>query len=103
MDLAIKSITKRWNFISENWRITKNEFVEAVRFLLESTFFTFDNQIYKQKFGTRMSSPLSPVIVDIIMQNLEKSILDDISIIEFPVKFYYRYVDDIVILYDPFY
>jgi len=41
--------------------------LEAIRLILDSTFFTFDNQIYKQNFETHLSS----VIADIVMQELE--------------------------------
>jgi len=40
-----------------------------------------------------MGSPLSPVIADIVMQDLEKSVLGNFS---FTIPFYYRYVDDLV-------
>jgi len=44
-----------------------------------------------------MGSPLSPIIADIVMQDLEKSVLDSL---ELETKFYYRYVDDIVMTVD---
>jgi len=59
----------------------------------KSTFFIFNKKIYKQKFGTPMGSPLSPVIADIVMQDLEESVLGDFK---FTMPFYYRYVDDLV-------
>jgi len=37
---------------------------------------------------------LSPVIADIVMQELENTVLDSIT---FSILFYYRHVDDIVI------
>jgi len=54
---------------------------------------SFNNKIYKQKFGTPMGSPLSPMIVDIVMQDLEKRVLETFN---FNISFYYRYVDDLV-------
>jgi len=35
--LAIKTISNRWNFISERWNIPKNECLLAIQFVLEST------------------------------------------------------------------
>ena len=72
LDLAIKSISDRWRFITHRC-IPKDEFLKALRLVLESTFFTFDN-IYNQKFGTPMDSSLSPIIADLVMENLEQSI-----------------------------
>jgi len=40
-----------------------------------------------------MGSPLSPIIADIVMQDLEK---DSLNKINFKLSFYYRYVDDII-------
>jgi len=39
-------------YIEKETKIFKIEFIDAVRFILNSTFFTFDNIIYKQIFGT---------------------------------------------------
>jgi len=93
LDLALESISKRWSLIENNTRISKNEFLQAIKFVFTSTYFTFNNTIYKQTFGTPMRSPLSPVIVDIVMRDLETSCLNCVNC---HITFYYRYVDDIV-------
>lgn len=41
-----------------------------------------------------MGAPLSPVLADLIMENLEEECL---SSLDFPIKFLYRYVDDILL------
>jgi len=61
--------------------------------VLSSTYFTFNNKIYKQTYGTPMGSPLSPVIADVVMRDLETACLNRIN---FQLTFYFRYVDDIV-------
>ncbi|XP_018364720.1 PREDICTED: uncharacterized protein LOC108762281 [Trachymyrmex cornetzi] len=94
LELAMKALSNRWGHIEKNCKIPKEEFLKAVQLILDSTYFTFDKQIYKQTFGTPMGSPLSPIIADMVMQDLESRVL---STIEFPVLFYYRYVDDIVL------
>jgi len=66
----------------------------AVEFVLSSTFFTFNNICYKQIFGTPMGSPLSPVIADLVLQDLEMSA---IKMLPFRLPLYYRYVDDIIL------
>jgi len=52
-------------------KIPKDEFMLAIEFVLSSTYFIFNNRIYKQTYGTPMGSPLSPIIVDVIMRELE--------------------------------
>jgi len=94
-DLVIEGINNRWQFIEKETKISKTEFIASVQFILNSTYFTFDNIIYKQIFGTPMGSPLSPILADIVMQDLELKAIKELNI-RFP--FYYRYVDDIVLL-----
>jgi len=53
----------------------------AVQFVLESIFFIFDGRIYKQNFGIYghlWALPLSPVIIDIVMIDLEENMLDNL-------------------------
>jgi len=59
---------------------------------MDSTYFTFSDKLYKQKFGTPMSSPLSSIIADLILIDLETRALERFG---FEVPFYVRYVDDI--------
>jgi len=94
-DLVIEGINNRWQFIEKETKISKTEFIASVQFILNSTYFTFDNITYKQIFGTPMGSPLSPILADIVMQDLELKAIKELNI-RFP--FYYRYVDDIVLL-----
>jgi len=65
---------------------------QAVEFVLTSTFFTFINSVYRQIFGTSMGSPLSLIIVNIVIQDLENYTL---NALKFDLIFYVRYVDDI--------
>jgi len=94
LDLAYQSLTDRWNYIGSITNIPLENFIQAVKFVLSSTFFTFNNRIYKQTFGVPMDSPLSPIIADLVMRDLEESVLN--SFRHQPI-FYYRYVDDIIL------
>jgi len=93
LDLAMNSLSERWTYIQGYTLISRNEFLSAVRFVLTSTYFLFNKNIYKQTHGTPMGSPLSPIIADLVMQDLENSCLNSIDC---HLTFYYRYVDDIV-------
>jgi len=94
LDLAVQSITKRWAHIEKNTCIPFNEFMSIICFILNSTYFTFNNNIYKQTFGTPMGSPLSPIIANVVLQDLEVKALD---IIGLNLPFYHRYVDDVIL------
>jgi len=91
ISLALEGLTKRWNEIKRETSIPINEFMEGVKMRLDSTVFTFNKKIYKQKFGTPMGSPMLPVIANIVMEDIETRALHDLNI---DIPFYYRYVDD---------
>jgi len=93
-DLAINSIINRWTLIKEKTHIPKDDFIDAINLILSSTYFVFNKKIYKQTYGTPMESPLSPIIANLVMQDLEEKTL---RIINCDIPFYFRYVDDIIL------
>jgi len=58
----------------------------------------FNEKIYRQTFGTPIGSPLSPVLADIVLQNIEERAISRISI---SIPFYFKYVDDILLAAPP--
>ena len=50
------------------------EFIKVIKFILNNNFFQFNNKFYKQTFGFAMGNPLSPILSDIVMEDLETSI-----------------------------
>lgn len=93
-DLVIKSITKHWNKIQESTKIPLKTFIDITEFVLNSTYFSYKNKYYKQKFGVAMGSPVSAVMTNLVMADLESSV---ISKNEKIISFYQRFVDDIII------
>ncbi|KAL6417030.1 hypothetical protein ACFW04_014738 [Cataglyphis niger] len=95
-ELAIKGIGRRWHFIEKNTAIPYKEFLAGVRLVLNSIFLKFNGKIYRQTFGlstgSSMGSPLSPILVDIVLQDLQEKI----SMLPIKVLLYFRYVDDIL-------
>ena len=63
-------------------------------FICDRAYFSFQGQIYEQCFGTLMGSPLSPIIANLYMENLEQKIIDACPV-GFKPKIWVRYVDDI--------
>jgi len=94
INLVNDSITLRWGNISRNTTLTLDEFLNGINLVLQSTFFKFDDKFYKQIFGTPMGSPLSPIVANMVLQDLERKALDGLN---FSVPLYFRYVDDILI------
>ena len=80
--------------MKEKRTFLKVNFVK-VELVLNSTIFSFNDKFYKQTVP--MGSPLSSIVSDIVMQDLEIKALQRLSISPF---FYVRYVDDIALAYD---
>lgn len=92
-DLALESISSRWQYLSEKCDISRSEFLNGVQLVLSSTFFTFNGKVYRQTFGTPMGSPLSPIIANLVLQDLENKALESLSYVP---SIYIRFVDDIL-------
>jgi len=90
IELAIENIQNRWDLIRTSTCIPKNEFISGLKLILNSTYFTFNKRTFKQISGTPMGSPLSPIIADLVMRDLEMKALNSL---QFETKIYFRYVD----------
>jgi len=94
VDMVLDILNDNWQHIMTHTSIPKTEFITTMKFVLESTFFQFDQKYFKQTFGAPMGSPLSPVVADLVMQRLEHNVIGSLEVK--PV-FYHRYVDDIIL------
>ena len=93
--LVLTGIEKRWHHIWKFTAIPLEEFKYGIKLSMDSTFFQIDKSFYKQTYRTSMGSPISPIIADIVMQDLEESCLSNF---DFTIPLYFRYVDDALIL-----
>jgi len=60
--------------------------------VLNSTYFSFNKTFYRQIVSTLMGSPLSSILANIVLQDIEIA-FDRLST---NISFYFRYVDDIL-------
>ena len=68
------------------------DFLQLVEFLLNNTFFKFDNQFYQQIIGSCMASKISPILANIVMEELETEVRNDIfTKSKFKIHVYYRF------------
>ena len=94
-DLFLNIIKKHWHLITSQYQtISKNKFIEIISFIFENNTFKFEEKYYKQIFGTPMGSIISPIIGDIVINDLIYTILDQIS---FEIPIIYNYVDDLLL------
>lgn len=93
--LAKDIITKRWDEIKQHTILPLNEFLTAIEYILTSTYFEYENTFYQQTEGCAMGFSISAVIAQLIMEDLETSTIAKLNT---DIPFFYRYVDDCILL-----
>ena len=68
-----------------------DDITKLLQFTLSNNYFMFNDRIYKQVLGCAMGSPVSPVVANLCMEEIEESA---ISISSVRPKIWKRYVDD---------
>ena len=69
-----------------------DEIISLLSLCLNATFFVFRGVFYQQVFGTAMGSPVSVVMANMVMEDIEDRALASFPI---PLSFWKRYVDDV--------
>ena len=83
-----------------NTTIKKNTMRKLTKDTCKKTAFVFDNEIYQQIDDVSMGSPLALVLANIILTELESTIIKKLFDTG-KIKFYCRYVDDTLLLIKP--
>jgi hypothetical protein len=93
------NITKK---LLQNNRVeeqTLKEIMTILKLVANQNYFQYEDKYYKPETGVAMGSPISSIMVEIFLQEIEqhqlKHILEDRKII-----YYNRYVDDIFLIYN---
>ena len=69
----------------------KGEILDLLTFLLHNSYFIFEGTIYHQVSGCAMGSPVSAVIAELVMQEVEEKASETSPV---RPKWWRRYVDD---------
>lgn len=83
------------NFLERTPPLSTDQILEPLTFCLDTTYFMYNDQFYKQIHGTAMGSPVSPVVAEMYMENFETRSL---SAVRNPPSFWYRCLDDTFVL-----
>ncbi|XP_072047025.1 uncharacterized protein [Amphiura filiformis] len=81
--------------LHERTNLNPSQIVELLPFVLTTTYFTFQDQVYQQIEGDAMGSPCSPLVANIFMEAFEEEAINTS-----PVKpsYWGRYVDDTMVV-----
>ena len=83
-DKALKVIQKRLKVdttLEHRTNLSIDQLLEDTKFCLDSTYFVYKGQFYKQKHGrpTAMGLPLSPIVANLYMEDFEIKGLESFS------------------------
>jgi hypothetical protein len=98
VNIALNTVNK---LLKHYWtdECTRKELLLALRLITNQNYFQYEGKFYKSNTGVAMGSPLSGMLAEIFLQDLEqhriKHLLEDGNII-----YYNRYIDDIFIIYN---
>ena len=93
-ELVISVIKKNWGSIKAYTSLSREMLCEIVEFLFESSYFAFEGKFYQQLDGSAMGNPASPVLANLIMNDLITRILNKLP---FLLTFLKLYVDDTIL------
>ena len=71
--------------------LTMDDICSLLQLCLEATYLAFEGKVYWQIHGTAMGSPVSVVVTNLVMEDVEQEAL---STFHTPPRFWRRYVDD---------
>ncbi|XP_072025291.1 uncharacterized protein [Amphiura filiformis] len=76
-------------------KLTAEDIMELLEFILTTTYFSFRGNIYRQRFGAAMGSPVSAIVANLYMEWLEEQAITSAPL-DCKPKLWRRYVDDIL-------
>ena len=87
----IKKLLEEDPNLKQKTSMSVNHIVSLLAFCLRSTYFTFKDRFYEQQEGAAMGSPISPIVANLYMEDLETKAIQSA---QKPPSFWRRFVDD---------
>jgi len=98
VDLAVqvaRQRLERWDGLKDFTHWTVEDICKGLQMCLEATHLTFRGKHFKQIFGTAMGSPVSAVVANLVMEDVEERAMA--SFADRP-RVWKRYVDDTFVI-----
>ena len=83
---------KQDNTLGQRSKLSIDDIIKLLRFTLSNSYFTFNNETYKQIHGCAMGSPVSPIVANLCMEEIEELALCQTDT---PPKKWFRSMDDV--------
>ena len=65
-----------WKMACHNSQLTPSDVTGLLKMCLNSTAFIYDSEHYRQVFGTTMGPPVSAVVANLVVEELEQKIFE---------------------------
>ncbi len=67
-----KDTTLKDTTLKHRTKLSIDDIIKLLRFTLSNNFFTYNKESYKQIHGCAMGSPVSPIVANLCMEEIEE-------------------------------
>jgi retron-type reverse transcriptase len=96
---VIELINQKLQELGLDSKNLQDEVIELAKVTIHQNYFESNNMFWQQDSGTPMGSPISSILAEIFLQNLENKWYPSM-INTRHIQYIGRYVDDVLIVYD---
>ena len=95
---AVRNALDRDDIWKETTNLTAREIILLCSICLITIEFKYQGELYLQKKGLPMGGSLSPVVAELVMQDMEREFFSQCELLDMMPKQWLRLVDDIFVL-----